>query len=204
METQQDKVSYLIARQIGSDFKAQGIEINSDIFSTSFNSALLGEDSVFSPEETQTIMGAFQAEMQAKSVEKAAEAGGVNIKEGADYLEANKSAEGVTTTESGLQYKVLTSGNGATPTAESTVETNYEGKLLDGTIFDSSFARGQSTSFPVNGVIAGWTEALQLMKEGDTWEITVPAALAYGSQGAGGQIGPHATLIFKVELIKVM
>ena len=142
--------------------------------------------------------------MQAKAVEKSAEQGGVNLAEGTEYLEKNKAAEGVTITDSGLQYKVLTSGNGATPTAESSVETNYEGKLLDGTIFDSSFARGESATFPVAGVIAGWTEALQLMKEGDVWEVTVPAALAYGSQGAGGQIGPHATLVFKVELIKVI
>jgi FKBP-type peptidyl-prolyl cis-trans isomerase FklB len=204
METQQEKVSYIIARQIGTDFKTQGIEINSDIFAASFKSALIGEESKFSAEEAQNVMNTFQAEMQAKSVQLAAEQGGENIKTGADYLEKNKDAEGVKTTESGLQYKVLTEGSGATPTAESQVETNYEGKLLDGTIFDSSFARNQSATFPVNGVIAGWTEALQLMKEGDVWELAIPAALAYGSQGAGGMIGPHATLLFKIELIKVL
>jgi FKBP-type peptidyl-prolyl cis-trans isomerase FklB len=195
METQQEKVSYIIGRQIGTDFKTQGIDVNSDVFVDSFKSALLGEESKISAEETQNIMNTFQAEMQAKAVEHAAKAGGENLKIGADYLEKNKSAEGVTTIESGLQYKVLESGTGNTPTAESTVEVNYEGKLIDGTVFDSSFARGQS---------AGWTEALQLMKEGDVWELTIPAALAYGSQGAGGAIAPHATLLFKVELIKVM
>jgi FKBP-type peptidyl-prolyl cis-trans isomerase FklB len=204
METQQEKVSYIIGRQIGTDFKTQGIDVNSDVFVDSFKSALLGEESKISAEETQNIMNTFQAEMQAKAVEHAAKAGGENLKIGADYLEKNKSAEGVTTIESGLQYKVLESGTGNTPTAESTVEVNYEGTLIDGTVFDSSFARGQSATFPVNGVIAGWTEALQLMKEGDVWELTIPAALAYGSQGAGGAIAPHATLLFKVELIKVM
>ncbi len=204
METQQDKVSYIIGRQIGTDFKTQGIEVNSNVFIESFQSALSGEESKLSAEETQAIMNTFQAEMQAKAVEQAAVAGEANQKLGTEYLEKNKATEGVITTESGLQYKVLESGNGNSPTAESQVETNYEGKLIDGTIFDSSFARGQSATFPVNGVIAGWTEALQPMKEGDVWELTVPAALAYGSQGAGAQIGPNATLIFKVELIKVL
>ena len=112
--------------------------------------------------------------------------------------------EGVTVTASGLQYKVITAGSGNSPSAESEVETHYEGKLIDGTVFDSSYQRGQTTTFPVNRVIAGWTEALQLMKEGDVWELTIPSALAYGTQGAGGVIGPNATLVFKVELIKVL
>ena len=203
METQMEKVSYIIGRQIGSDFKTQGIDVNADIFMESFKAALNGEDSKISLEDQQVVMAQFQTEMQAKAMEKAQELGAENLKIGNEYLENNKAQDGVKVTESGLQYKVMTEGTGATPTAESTVEVHYEGKLIDGTVFDSSYQRGQTTSFPVGGVIAGWTEALQLMKEGDVWELTIPAALAYGSQGAGAQIGPNSTLIFKVELIKV-
>lgn len=199
-----DKVSYIIGRQIGSDFKNQGIEVNTDVFTQSFQSAILGEDSKISLEETQIIMNEFQTEMQAKAVAKAEAAGADNLKIGNEYLENNKNKEGVVVTESGLQYKVLTQGEGAIPTAESSVEVHYEGTLIDGTVFDSSYQRGQTTSFPVAGVIAGWTEALQLMKEGSVYELTIPAALAYGSQGAGAQIGPNSTLNFKVELVKVL
>ena len=204
METQSDKVSYIIAHQIGSDFSSQGIQINGDIFVKSFMAALDGGTSDITAEETQKVMTVFQTEMQEKAMEFAAKAGGENLRIGTEYLESNKAVEGITTTPSGLQYKVLETGSGATPTIDSQVETNYEGKLLDGAIFDSSFARGESATFPVAGVIAGWTEALCLMKEGDTWELTVPAALAYGTQGAGQQIGPNAVLVFKIELIKVL
>lgn len=204
METQQDKVSYIIARQIGNDFKNQGIKLNSDIFTQSFKSALLGEESKLSAEETEKTMNAFQAQMQELALKKTSEAGEGNISAGLEYLENNKQSEGVTTTESGLQYKVLTQGSGATPTIDSQVETHYEGSLIDGTVFDSSYKRGESASFPVAGVIAGWTEALQLMKEGDVWELAIPSALAYGSQGAGELITPNSTLIFKIELIKVL
>ena len=204
MDTQIDKVSYIIGHQIGGDFKNQGIEVNPEVFMTAFNSALTGAPSEISPEDTQVIMNKFQSEMQEKSMEKANAAGAENLKEGTAFLEKNKLNDDVTTTSSGLQYKVISEGEGATPSAESTVEVHYEGKLLDGTVFDSSYQRGQTTSFPVNGVIAGWTEALQLMKEGATYELFIPAALAYGSQGAGAQIGPNATLNFKVELVKVL
>jgi FKBP-type peptidyl-prolyl cis-trans isomerase FklB len=204
METQMDKVSYIIGRQIGGDFKTQGINVNADIFMSAFNSAMLGEESKITMEETQIVMNEFQAQMQAAAMEKAGEAGGENLELGNAYLEANKAKDGVEVTASGLQYKVMTMGEGATPTAESSVEVHYEGTLIDGTVFDSSYKRGETTSFPVAGVIAGWTEALQLMKEGSVYELTIPAALAYGSQGAGGQIGPNATLNFKVELVKVL
>ena len=204
METQLDKISYILGQQIGNDLKTQQIEVNPSIFVDSIKSALEGLESKFNPEETHNIMSTFQAEMQAKAMSLANEAGKLNLEEGIKFLEENKTSEGVTTTESGLQYKVINTGDGQSPTASSTVETHYEGKLLNGEIFDSSFARGETTTFPVNGVIAGWTEALQLMKEGDMWELYIPAALAYGSQGAGGKIGPSSTLIFKVELIKVV
>ena len=198
METHMEKVSYIIGRQIGSDFVAQGMEVNPAIFATAVASAMNGEESSITPDETQEVMAKFQEHM----TRQLAEAANKLSEAGRTYLETNKSAEGVSVTESGLQYKVIESGSGDTPTAESTVEVNYEGKLIDGTIFDSSYQRGESISFPVGGVIAGWTEALQLMKEGDGWELTIPSELAYGERGAGAQIPPHSTLIFKVQLIK--
>ncbi|MFG1492942.1 FKBP-type peptidyl-prolyl cis-trans isomerase [Halobacteriovorax sp. ZH4_bin.1] len=198
METHMEKVSYIIGRQIGSDFVAQGMEINAEIFANAVASAMKGEASTLSAEETQRTMTEFQEHM----ARQLAEAANKLAEEGRAYLETNKAAEGVTTTTSGLQYKVLEAGTGATPTAESTVEVHYEGKLIDGTVFDSSFQRGQTIQFPVGGVIKGWTEALQLMKEGDSWELTIPSELAYGEHGAGAKIPPHSTLIFKVQLIK--
>jgi FKBP-type peptidyl-prolyl cis-trans isomerase FklB len=204
MNTHMEKVSYIIGRQIGGDFATQGIDVNMDMFLNGFKSAIAKEEALLNPAETQEIMQAFQVEMAAKAQELATEAGGKNLEVGAKYLELNKQKEGVLSTASGLQYRVEKSGEGATPTAESTVEVHYEGTLIDGTVFDSSFQRGQTTSFPVGGVIPGWTEALQLMKEGDVWHLTIPSELAYGERGAGGQIGPHSVLNFKVELIKVV
>jgi FKBP-type peptidyl-prolyl cis-trans isomerase FklB len=204
MENHMDKVSYIIGRQIGGDFSSQGIEVTKEAFIKGFETAMTGVDSEISAEETQSIMNAFQVEMQAKAQKLAAESSLVNVKAGEEYLAANKAKDGVEVTASGLQYSVLTEGSGATPTAEQTVEVHYEGTLTDGTVFDSSYQRNQTTSFPVNGVIPGWTEALQLMKEGDVWNLTIPSNLAYGERGAGGMIGPNAVLNFKVELIKVV
>jgi FKBP-type peptidyl-prolyl cis-trans isomerase FklB len=204
MENHMDKVSYIIGRQIGGDFSSQGIEVSKEAFIKGFETAMTGVDSEISAEETQSIMNAFQVEMQAKAQKLAAESSLVNVKAGEEYLAANKAKDGVEVTASGLQYSVLTEGSGATPTAEQTVEVHYEGTLTDGTVFDSSYQRNQTTSFPVNGVIPGWTEALQLMKEGDVWNLTIPSNLAYGERGAGGMIGPNAVLNFKVELIKVV
>lgn len=196
--------SYVLGQQVGKDLSNQEIEIDFKTFFESIEDAYTGKESKYDDAKTGEIMAKLQAGLQAKAEARANVAGAENQKVGLAYLEENKDKEGVIVTESGLQYKVLQEGSGASPSAESTVETHYEGKLIDGTIFDSSYQRGQTTSFPVNRVIAGWTEALQLMKEGDVWELTIPSALAYGSQGAGGVIGPNATLIFKVELVKVL
>jgi FKBP-type peptidyl-prolyl cis-trans isomerase FklB len=204
METQMEKVSYIIGHQIGADFKVQGLDINSEIFLNSFKLGLKGQASEISADETQVVMSAFQTEMEAKASAIAAEAGKENISIGETYLSENKAKDGVELTASGLQYKVIKSGEGKTPTAESTVETHYEGTLIDGTVFDSSYKRNQTATFPVNGVIPGWTEALQLMKEGDVWELTIPSDLAYGANGAGAQIGPHSVLNFKIELVNVL
>lgn len=147
----------------------------------------------------QALQEAYMAQQkQAKDAEA-----NKNLADGKAFLESNKLREGVKTTKSGLQYKVIKSGDGKTPTAEDTVEVHYEGRLIDGKVFDSSIKRGKPARFPVNGVIKGWTEALQLMKEGDKWEIYIPAELGYGANGAGQAIPPNAALVFEVELIKV-
>jgi FKBP-type peptidyl-prolyl cis-trans isomerase FklB len=204
MNTDMDKVSYIIGRQIGGDFKKQGIEINFDHFSQGARSAFLGENSEISEEETAKVMSAFQTKMQAEMARMQGEMAGKNQAEGEAFLAENKKREGVIVTDSGLQYLKLESGSGKTPTPADKVEVHYEGTLIDGTVFDSSYQRGETISFPVNGVIAGWTEALQLMKEGDIFELAIPSELAYGAQGAGNIITPHSTLKFKVELIKVL
>lgn len=144
----------------------------------------------------------FQKDMQQKQMEKMTKASEPNKQAGLQYLEENKKQPGVTQTQSGLQYKVIKEGNGKTPTAKDQVTVNYEGKLLDGTVFDSSFERGKPATFPVTGVIPGWTEGLQLMKEGGSYELYIPSDLAYGDQGTQGIPG-GSTLIFKVDLIKV-
>jgi FKBP-type peptidyl-prolyl cis-trans isomerase FklB len=139
-----------------------------------------------------------------KALQKLSEArAGSIVTKNKKFLEENKKAEGVVTLPSGLQYKVLKAGTGATPTAKDTVRTHYEGKLIDGTVFDSSLKRNEPAEFPVEGVIAGWTEALQKMKVGDKWQLFIPSELAYGEAGAGGVIPPHATLIFEIELLDI-
>ena len=203
MSTELNETSYVLGQQIGNDLKNQEIAIEFETFFDSIKDAYAGKESKYSMEETQGIMTKLQGALQEKAQARANVAGEANMTEGLAYLTENKAKDGVQITESGLQYLVLETGAGATPSAESIVEVHYEGKLINGTIFDSSYQRGETASFPVNRVIAGWTEALQLMKEGDVWEVTIPAALAYGSQGAGEVIGPNATLIFKVELVKV-
>jgi len=204
MNTEMDKVSYIIGRQIGGDFKKQGIEINFDHFSQGARSAFLEENSEISDDETNTIMSAFQAKMQEQMMRMQNEMGAENKAAGMAFLEENKKRDGVQITESGLQYLKVESGSGKTPTSDDKVEVHYEGTLVDGTVFDSSFQRGETITFPVNGVIPGWTEALMLMKEGDTFELAIPSELAYGAQGAGNTITPHSTLKFKVQLIKVL
>ena len=204
MNTEIDKVSYIIGRQIGEDFKKQGIEVSLDNFAQGVKTAFLGEESELSAEETDNVMSAFQAKMQEQMMRMQDELASKNKTEGINFLEENKKREEVQVTDSGLQYIKLESGSGKTPTVSDQVEVHYEGTLIDGTIFDSSYKRGETITFPVNGVIAGWTEALQLMKEGDVFELAIPSELAYGAQGAGNSIAPHSTLLFKVELKKVL
>ncbi|MBU0579721.1 MAG: FKBP-type peptidyl-prolyl cis-trans isomerase [Candidatus Omnitrophica bacterium] len=203
MKTEMEKVSYIIGQQIGADFKAQDLGIDVEILANSIKDAHAGEEPKISPQEMQEIMQSFQQKMQKKMAEEQKEASGTNTTEGKAFLAENAKKDGVVVTSSGLQYKVITEGTGKTPKATDTVETHYEGKLINGEIFDSSLARGQTVTFPVNGVIKGWTEALQLMKVGAKWELYIPAELAYGENGAGPKIGPNATLIFQVELVSI-
>ena len=203
MKVELDKVSYVLGQSIGGDFRRQGFEIDPKIFAASFTEAFSGKESQMPVGEMQHIMQNFQRAMEDKKQAVQMESGKKNIESGKRFLEENSKKEGVKTTESGLQYKVLTEGSGKKPAATDTVETHYEGKTLDGTIFDSSYKRGQTTSFPLNGVIKGWTEALQLMAEGSKYELYIPSELAYGPAGSGGTIEPYSTLIFIVELIAI-
>lgn len=203
MSTNTKDVGYVLGQQIGSDFHNQGINIDLDSFFDSFKNAYTGEVSKMSQEEMATVMQSFQTEMQAKHQEKMMAESLVNLEVGTTFLETNKATDGITTLESGLQYRVVTQGSGKKPSAEDTVETHYEGKLIDGNVFDSSYQRGETAKFPVNAVIPGWTEALQLMEEGSKWELFIPATLAYGEAGSPPVIGPNSTLIFDIELISV-
>ncbi len=201
LKTQRDKVSYIIGRDVGSSLKQKSVDIDTELFIKGFKSALGGEKSVLSDDETRDTMTAFKEEMMKKNAEEMKKLAEKNKKEGEAFLAENKKKDGVVTLPSGLQYKVIKEGEGQTPKETDTVTVNYRGTLIDGTEFDSSYKRGKAATFPVNGVIPGWQEALKLMKVGSKWQLVVPAGLAYGEKGAGGAIGPEATLIFEVELL---
>lgn len=203
LKDQKEKVSYIIGLDIGTNLKRQSVEIDTDILMKGLKDALSGDKPLLSEDEIRESMNAFRQEMMKKQAEEAKKLGEKNKKEGESFLAENKGKEGVVTLPSGLQYKVMTEGAGKQPKATDTVTVNYRGTLIDGTEFDSSYKRGQPATFPVGGVIAGWTEALQLMKEGSKWQLFIPSNLAYGEKGAGNVIGPNAVLIFEVELISV-
>ena len=205
LETQKDKLSYSIGLNVGHNLGRDSIAINPDAFIRGVMDAGLDTAArLMTDAQVQATIMAYQAEQRTKLEEGSKVAGEKNKKEGEAFLEMNKKQPGVVTLPSGLQYKVLVAGTGKTPKLSSTVTTQYSGKLLDGTEFDSSYKRGEAATFPCSGVIKGWTEALQLMKEGSKWELYVPADLAYGPAGTGGgAIPPNATLIFQVELISV-
>lgn len=202
-QTQLQKVSYIIGLDIGRNLANQGIEVEAQALSSGIADAFNNADPKFSDDEIQSIMSAFQAEMESKQEKLQTAVTDKNTAEGKAFLELNRHKSGVVTLSSGLQYREVKAGTGRTPKATDKVTTHYKGTLLDGSVFDSSYERGEPATFPVNGVIAGWTEALQLMKEGAVWELFIPSNLAYGARGAGGKIGPHATLVFTVELISV-
>lgn len=204
LKDQKDKASYSIGHDIGTTFKKQKVELNADALVAGLKDALAGKDPVLSKEERDKVLETFQKEMMEKQVAASKEAATKNAAEGEKFLAENKKKEGVKTTASGLQYKVLKEGTGATPKDTDTVMTNYKGTLIDGTEFDASEKHGGPATFRVTGVIKGWTEALQLMKVGSKYQIFVPSALAYGERARSAEIGPNATLIFELELLSIV
>jgi len=198
-----DKVSYSIGLDIGSTFKKQKMDIDLDILGKGLKDGVSGAKPALSDDEMKQTMTAYSKEMTEKQMAANKEAATKNATAGEAFLAENKKKEGVKTTASGLQYKVLKEGTGPTPKATDSVTTNYRGTLIGGKEFDSSYKRGEPATFPVSGVIKGWTEALQLMKVGSKYQLFVPHTLAYGERGAGQDIGPNETLIFEVELLAV-
>jgi FKBP-type peptidyl-prolyl cis-trans isomerase FklB len=203
MKIDMEKVSYILGQNVGGDFARRKLKIDTEIFVKSFKEAFAGEPCRMPAGEMQQIMQAFQAALQEQEQARRAEAGKDRIEAGRRFLEENKKREGVVETPSGLQYRIVAEGSGPKPSATDTVEAHYEGKTLDGKVFDSSIRRGAPASFPVSGVIPGWQEALPLMSVGARYELFIPSELAYGAAGAGKAIGPHETLIFKVELTAI-
>ncbi len=202
-KTDKDKISYSIGFGMGSNLKNQGVDVDADKLSKGIKDGLSGAKPAMSQADMDKTMTDLRTKMMAEQQEKMKSLGAKNKADGEAFLAKNKTATGVKTLPSGLQYQVIKAGTGKMPKATDKVSVNYRGTLLDGKEFDSSYSRGTPASFPVNGVIPGWTEALQLMKEGAKWKLFIPSSLAYGEQGAGGVIGPNATLVFEVELLKV-
>ena len=203
LKTQKDKFSYALGMNLGASLHKQAVEVDPSIVAQGLRAALAGGKTLLTQEEAQAALMEVQNELRKKQQEKMQVAGEANKKEGEAFLAANKAKEGVVTLASGLEYKILKEGNGPKPAASDSVVCNYRGTLINGTEFDSSYKRGQPATFPVNGVIKGWTEALQLMPVGSKWQLFVPSSLAYAERGAGGDIGPNATLIFEVELLSI-
>jgi FKBP-type peptidyl-prolyl cis-trans isomerase FklB len=188
---------------IGANLHRQSIEVDPNIVRQGLEDAMTGGKILLSEDEARAALTELQNDMRKKQQEKMQRLGEANKNEGEAFLTANKAKDGVVTLPSGLQYKILTSGTGRKPTATDSVVCNYRGTLIDGKEFDSSYKRGQPATFPVSGVIKGWTEALQLMPVGSKWQLFIPSDLAYGERGQGGDIGPDATLIFEVELLSI-
>lgn len=205
MDTQEiSKLSYALGLSMGHNFRTSGIEaIDVAEFAEALESIYGDKQQKMTSLEAKEIINSFFTKMQEKQQAEAAAMGELNAKAGKEFLEVNGKREEVRTTASGLQYEVLEEGNGAQPKPGDSVTVHYTGKLIDGTVFDSSVDRGEPATFGVTQVIPGWVEALQLMKAGSKWRLFIPSDLAYGPQGAGGVIGPNQTLIFDVELISV-
>lgn len=198
-----DKLSYSIGTRIGKDFSRQQLDIDPAVLTRGIKDAMDGNEMLMTESQIQAVLRKFQQDQMAAKKEQMKVVGEKNAKAGAAFLAENAKKDGVVTLPSGLQYKILTNGSGKTPTPTDTVTVNYRGTLINGQEFDSSYKRGEPATFSVNGVIRGWTEALQLMKEGAKWQLFIPAELAYGERGAGQKIGPNATLLFDVELISI-
>jgi FKBP-type peptidyl-prolyl cis-trans isomerase FklB len=203
LKTDKEKLSYSIGMDIGGNLKRGSLEVDPDLLARGLKDSYGGGKTILTEDEARKTIADFQKTLMAKQAETMQKLSEKNKADGEKFLAENGKKEGVKTLPSGLQYKEIAPGKGKSPKATDTVTTHYKGTLIDGTEFDSSYKRGEPVSFPVSGVIAGWTEALQLMKEGAKWQLYVPPNLAYGERGAGREIGPNATLIFEVELISV-
>ncbi len=197
LSTEMEKVSYSLGVNVAKSVKDQGLEsIDSEAIAKAFKDVFEGNTLEISEEEANIVLQDYFGKLANKKQQ-------VNIEAGKKFLDENAKREGVVTTSTGLQYEVLKEGSGDSPKETDQVTVHYHGTLIDGTVFDSSVDRGQPATFPVNGVIPGWVEALQLMNTGAKYKLFIPSDLAYGERGAGGAIGPHATLIFEVELISI-
>ena len=203
LTTQKEKFSYALGMNIGANMQRQSVSVDVDIFARGVKDSMTGGKTLLTDEEARAVLTEMQTELRKQQQAKAQQLGEANKKEGTEFLAANKAKENVVTLPSGLQYKILIAGTGPKPAATDTVTVNYRGTLVNGTEFDSSYKRGEPASFPVNGVIKGWTEALQLMPVGSKWQLFIPSDLAYAERGGGATIGPNATLIFEVELLSI-
>lgn len=201
--TDEERIGYSLGIMVGRQLQQDVRDLDIDSFSEALKDIYAGNEPQLSDEDIAQVLESLQQQLMQQAEQEAASSASENLAKGQAFLEENAAKSDVEVTESGLQYKVLSQGEGETPSATSTVKVHYEGSLIDGTVFDSSYQRGEPVSFQVNQVIQGWQEALQLMPEGSEWELYIPADLAYGQAGAGGAIGPNETLIFKVELQEV-
>lgn len=202
-KTEEERIGYSLGIMVGRQLQQDISELDVDSFSAALKDLYKGNTPSLNDEEIGEILDQLQQKMAAEAQQKEAAAGEENLAKGQKFLAENAKKKGVKVTDSGLQYKIVKQGKGKKPTATASVKVHYEGKLIDDTVFDSSYARGEPVTFKVNQVIAGWQEALQLMPEGSEWEVYIPANLAYGPAGAGGSIGPNETLVFKVELQEI-
>ncbi len=203
LQTPKDKVSYAIGLNAAKSFKSQGIEIDAEALTKGLQDGISGAKPLMTEEEMRTTMTTFQTEMRQKLMQAKMAAAAENKKKEDAFLEANKKKEGVVTTPSGLQYKILKEGKGKKPGDNDMVDVNYKGTLIDGKEFDSSYRRGKAQTFKVGELIPGWREALKMMPEGSKWQVFVPSKLAYGEHGAGKEIDPYSTLIFEMELVAI-
>ena len=202
-KTDEERIGYSLGIMIGRQLQQDISSLDTDSFGEALEDLYEGKTPSLTDEEIGVILDNLQQKLAAEAQQKEAAAAEENLAKGQKFLAANAKKKGVKVTDSGLQYKIIKQGKGAKPAATSSVKVHYEGKLIDGTIFDSSYQRGEPVNFKVNQVIAGWQEALQLMPIGSEWEVYIPASLAYGPAGAGGSIGPNEALVFKVELQEI-
>ncbi|HET9791160.1 MAG TPA: FKBP-type peptidyl-prolyl cis-trans isomerase [Candidatus Angelobacter sp.] len=202
-KSDKERQSYAVGMNIGESLHRQPVDLDSNSLIQGLKDSMAGGKTLMTDEEAKAALTELGQQVRAKQEEKVKQAAETNKKEGEAFLAANKTKEGVVTTPSGLQYKILKAGTGPKPTAADKVVCNYRGTLINGTEFDSSYKRGQPATFPVGQVIKGWTEALQLMPVGSKWQLFIPPDLAYGERGAGNDIGPDSTLIFEVELLSI-